>query len=156
MHLFLTFTCNQKLHFGTKYIKEWLDNDEWHNYYPEFHLLTTDDKFELQVPLDQSAVGLLLRNWMEVRKLFLEYLCESRSSPFSPVDSMFARDEYQGDTGNLPHIHLMMALKLGPMTSVLRDKLNVLVRVSICNMSDLMKYRNLLTMAFSSVSTIWM
>ena len=27
MHLFLTFTCNQKLYFGTKRIKEWLDND---------------------------------------------------------------------------------------------------------------------------------
>ena len=33
MHYFLTFTCNQKLHFGTSPIKCWIDGDKWkHNF----------------------------------------------------------------------------------------------------------------------------
>ena len=133
MHFFLTFTCNQKSHFGVKPIKQWLDNHEWNKFYPEFYSLSNSDKLELQVALDQSAAGLLLRNWMEIRKLFLEYLIESPTCPFSPVSSMFARDEYQGDTGNLSHIHLMLALKYEVMSRSLQDKLNDLVRASICD-----------------------
>ena len=31
--LFLLFTCNQRLHFGTKPIKEWIDNFKWQSYF---------------------------------------------------------------------------------------------------------------------------
>ena len=70
---------------------------------------------------------------MEIRKLFLKYLCENPTCPFSSVSSMFARDKYQGDTGNLSHIHLMLALKFEVMSRSLQNKVNDLVRASICD-----------------------
>ena len=33
MDLFLTFTCNQKEHFGIKHIREWIDSQEWQNHF---------------------------------------------------------------------------------------------------------------------------
>ena len=132
MHLFLTFTCNQKLHFGTQNIKKWLDNGDLDKHFPDFDDLPFFEKEEIVISLNQSSAGVMLRNWMEVRKLFLEYMCESSSSPFCPVDSMFARDEYQSDTGNLPHIHMMLCLKLeAELTEEQQDSLNDLVRAKI-------------------------
>ena len=57
--------------------------------------------------MTQAATPLLLRNWMETRILFLEYLYDSTTSSYAPVDVMWARDEYQDSVGNLPHIHLI-------------------------------------------------
>ena len=44
---------------------------------------------ELRKIMEQSAGGLILRVWMEVRKIFIEYLCTSKDSPFYPVDAIF-------------------------------------------------------------------
>ena len=44
---------------------------------------------------------------MEVCELFLDYLLESKSIPLHNVNDLFVRDEYQSDSGNLPHIHLL-------------------------------------------------
>ena len=35
MHYFLTFTCNQSKHFGTKMIKNWTDGTDWQYYFRE-------------------------------------------------------------------------------------------------------------------------
>ena len=33
--MFLTFTCNTKKHFGTKPIKEWIDDNAWKRNIPD-------------------------------------------------------------------------------------------------------------------------
>ena len=131
MHFFLTFTCNQAEHFGIAPIKGWLDGNKWKKYFPNYDFLSLDEQVEILRGLQQSAAVLLLRNWMEVRKMFLLYMCTSPTSPYYPVDAVFARDEYQNDAGNLPHIHMMLSLKTSEMTEDQIDKMDELVRASI-------------------------
>ena len=110
MDLFLTFTCNPKKHFGVKCIKLWFDSGDWKFNYPGFFQLTDFEQDEICRAVEQSSGGLILRNWMETRTLFLQYILISKSSCFKSVADIFARDEYQKDVGNLPHIHAMIRL----------------------------------------------
>ena len=109
---FYTTTVNQKEHFGVCCIKRWIDS---------IHTVLIE-KFEGYKDMDpewckevrtsvmQGSASLFLRNYMETRKIFTDYIYSSKSSPFYPVRSIFVRDEYQGDTGNLPHAHWMIEM----------------------------------------------
>ena len=108
--LFLTFMCNQSEHFGMFHIKRWIDDSLWERYYPGFESFSLDEQSEVGRGMKQSASGLLLCNWMEVRKIFIKYLYTSSTSPYHPSDALFSRDEYQSDAGNLPHMHMMISL----------------------------------------------
>ncbi len=44
MDFFLTFTCNQNDHFGMKFIKRWIDNDEWQKHFTLFDSYSHDEK----------------------------------------------------------------------------------------------------------------
>ena len=110
MDFFLTFTCNQKKHFGMSPLKEWVDSKEWIKHYPDYHDLNVFEREEIEKAVLQASGGLLLRNWQEVCKLFLDYLRKSPSSPYRKVLSIFARNEYQKEVGNLSHIHLMLQI----------------------------------------------
>ena len=137
MDLFLTFTCNQKEHFGIKHIREWIDSQEWQNHFIGFKSLFEHEKIEIKNALEQSSSGLFLRNWMEVRELFLDYLLQSKSSPLHNVSDLFARDEYQSDSGNLPHIHSMCKIDWDKLTNAQKSELDDLVRASII---DIIRY----------------
>ena len=108
---FLSFTCNMKLHFGTKPIKEWIDGIEWCKNFHAFGKLTEAEKMEITKSLEQAASSLLLRAWNESCRIFLDYLKLSPHSPFKDVDAFFARHEFQSSKGNLPHIHAMLKVK---------------------------------------------
>ena len=108
---FLSFTCNMKLHFGTKPIKAWIDGIEWCKNFYMFDKLTEAEKVEVTHSLSQAASSLLLRAWNESCRIFLDYLKLSPHSPFKAVDAFFARHEFQSSKGNLPHIHAMLKVK---------------------------------------------
>ena len=110
MGLFLTFTRNEKKHFGVKCIKLWVDSGDWKFNYPGFFRLTDLEQDEICRAVEQSSGGLILINWMETRALFLQYILKSKSSCFKSVADIFARDEYQQDKGNLSHIHAIIRL----------------------------------------------
>ena len=61
--------------------------------------------------VDKSAASFLLRNWQEICILFLNILLERKLTSLSPVGDIFKIYEYQKDTGNLPHIHMMLLIK---------------------------------------------
>ena len=63
---FLTFTCNQRDHFGTSNIKNWVDGDEWKSNYPNFYQLELDEQKEIQCAMIEASAGLLLRCCEEV------------------------------------------------------------------------------------------
>ena len=65
MHFFITLTCNQKLHFGTCCIKNWLDGDEWKHKWDGFFNLTHQEQREVHKQLVEAAGPTLLRIWME-------------------------------------------------------------------------------------------
>ena len=72
MDFFLTFTCNQKKHFGVKNVKEWIDSGAWKQYFKGFSDLTEFEVKEIEEAVIQSAPTLLLHNWQEVSKLFVD------------------------------------------------------------------------------------
>ena len=82
---FLTFTCNQKYHFGTSEIKNWIDSNEWKKHYPDFYLLGFDEQQEIENAITDASAGLLLHCWEEVFLLFINYLRKSKSSPFKKL-----------------------------------------------------------------------
>jgi hypothetical protein len=70
MDYFLTFTCNQKKHFGTKPIKHWLDSMDWCKHFPGYEKLTKREKKEIEVAIRQSSATLFLRVWNKVTNFF--------------------------------------------------------------------------------------
>ena len=86
--------------------------------------MSNEEKEEVTQGLQQSASCLILRCWMEVRKIFILYLYTSSTSPYHPSEAIFSRDEYQSDTGNLPHIHLMISLDVESMSVEQKNKMS--------------------------------
>ena len=133
MDYFITLTCNQLKHFGTSIIKEFIDSSDWHQYYTNFAKLNHSEQEEITSLLSQAASGLILRNWQEVCKLFIQYLRRSRNSPFRRVGSIFARNEYQATNGNLSHIHLMLQVRWDLLSNEERIFVKNLIRGSVGN-----------------------
>ena len=128
---FLTYTCNQRTHFGTAPIKTWIDDGLWKKHYPGFNDLEPDEKKEIEEAMVESSAGMLLRVWEETFLLFIEYLCKSTTSPFRKVNAIFARKEYQSSKGNLSHAHMMICLMWELMNEDKRTFVNDLIRASI-------------------------
>ena len=133
MHFFLTFTVNQLEHFGVKVVKQWIDGNIWTDYYEEYTDLTIKGKEIIRKAMHQAAAPILLRNWMETRTFLIDYIYGSPLSPYHPVQAIFARDEYQKDKGNLPHIHLILSVSMEKLSMAQREKLDSLIRASVCS-----------------------
>eukprot|EP00957_Ditylum_brightwellii_P011649 880090-Ditylum_brightwellii.AAC.1 len=97
---FLTFTCNQAKHFGMKFLKLYLATGKWKECYPDFYKKTVSEQEEIAIAMEHAFGSIIFRQWIQVRKLFLEYLLHSITSKIGPVANIFARDEYQKDSGN--------------------------------------------------------
>ena len=65
---FLTSTENMSENFGLSPIKQWLDSGDWIENFPDFHELLPHNQEELVNGMNQAAMGLFTRNWMEVKK----------------------------------------------------------------------------------------
>lgn len=130
---FLTFTCNQKKHFGTSIIKEWIDSNNWKDEYPDYENMSNAHQNEIESALNQSSQGLLLRSWEEVSSLFIDLLKNSNKSPFFKTFALFARKEYQKDVGNLSHTHAMLKVNWESLSITEREFVHLLIRASICD-----------------------
>ena len=128
---FATYTDNQKKHFGTAPIREWIDRKGWSKSYPDYVLLPTHSKEEIDTSMRQSAAGVMLRVWEEVSKLFMDYLKKSKYSPFKKVGSLFGRKEYQPSSGNVSHTHLILEVLFHLLTVQERAFVEDLIRASV-------------------------
>ena len=135
--LFVTMTCNQREHFGIKSIKRYVDDGEAVNNYIRYHKeqfplekpLSGDAKKEVQKAFQEASIALTVRNWMEVRKIIMRYILKSPELPMgSQVEKLFVRDEYQGDAGNLSHLHMLITLLKGYDTAEGRALIQALIR----------------------------
>ena len=97
---------------------------------PYFHDLDSDPKDEICNQICQESSNLILRNWMEVRQLLLQYIYKSIYSPFCPCKTIFARDEYQDFVGNLPHIYALIRMNRDQMTQAQKAKIDKLIQGS--------------------------
>ena len=113
--LFFSVTVNQSKLPGLQHIKEWLDSSDWQQNFSNFHhTMSKADVSEIENQVNQAAAGVLLRNWLEIRKRFIDYLINSSENVMLTIIKLFARDEYQ-DAGkgpaNLSHIHMLICTK---------------------------------------------
>ena len=130
MYYFLTFRCNQKLHFGTSTIKNWIYGDEWKKKFYDFHNRPIWEQREIHDQLIQAAGPLLLRNWVETIFFLIQYFKSIKSSPYFPTDSIFVRDEYQDTKGNLPHIHSILSIEFDKLSVEQKERFDDIIRSS--------------------------
>ena len=117
--LFVTLTCNQREHFGIRKIKRYIDDgDALINYkkylkktFPNEPTLSVKSQKEVQRSFQEASRTLTVRNWMEIRLILLRYIRKSPEKPLGDVIKLFVRDEYQGDAGNLSHMHMLVTLR---------------------------------------------
>ena len=134
--LFLTATCNQSKHFGIWFIKDWIDSgralESYKKYlqeeFPALRALSDRACLEVQLSLHEAAHNLIVRHWLEVKRFILEYLLHSPKWPLGKVTRLFSRDEYQGELGNLPHMHMLVTLEKDYTTEEGRASIQHLVR----------------------------
>jgi hypothetical protein len=101
---FVTFTCNQRDHFGLKKITSWLTGDE---IIEEFQkdIISYDDKLRLRETLQENSAVLITRQWTKVATLFMTYIAKSSEEPLGKIKDILWRFEHQEPVGNPPHIH---------------------------------------------------
>jgi hypothetical protein len=103
-NIFLTFTCNQKLHPGVKHLHKFKESMEWIGFISGYLRMSLREKEEIKRLYELANGAILGRVWYEVRRIFLRYLMFSKTSMFRRVKKSFWRDEYQDCSGNLCHI----------------------------------------------------
>ena len=114
-------------------MKRWIDGNLWSDGYKGYNNLIKKEKELIKHSIQQAAAPILLRNWMETRILLINYIYSSPKSPYAPVEAIFARDEYQKDKGNLPHIHLILSVQMEKLNDQQKKKLDNIIRASVCS-----------------------
>jgi hypothetical protein len=108
---FVTHTLSMGTHFGIKIIWDWLVSDDLLRIVCD-GTESEEERSLLQEALINSAGVLLLRSWMEMAHVWLDYITKSPEEPIGKVTQYVFRFELQdGDKphskqrANLPHIH---------------------------------------------------
>ena len=119
---FYTHTANALDHFGVSQIKRWIEGDD------VMDLLcdggeTTAERKEIRQSIRQAASLPLLRNWVEVSILYMDYVANSDEKPLGNVEHIWWRFEFQDSVGNLPHIHALIWLEDGESPEVTNDRI---------------------------------
>jgi len=109
---FYTHTCSMKTHFGMKLIWDWLLSDEIVNSYCSADLHESDSEREdLRKNIVEGNGVLLLRAWMEMMHIWINYITHSPEQPIGEVDQFLFRMELQDAKANLPHLHALIWTK---------------------------------------------
>jgi PIF1 helicase. len=152
--LFLTFTCNQQLHPGVKHLHKFKESMEWNGFIPGYLRMSLREKEEIKRSYELAYGAILGRVWYEVRRIFLRYLTFSKTSVFRRVKKSFWRDEYQDCSGNLCHIHGLVALDKEDLSD--EDFLEFICNLQKCNLAEIFETNNLQKYVDLGVfSSIW-
>lgn len=107
---FLTYTCNQSDHPGICHLHKWKESQEWTKTLDGYHYLPNCHKEDIKISMEMAYSHMLTRCWLEVRRFWLQFIIYSTSTMLGKVTHAFFRDEYQECSGNLSHIHGLIAL----------------------------------------------
>ncbi len=123
---FYTHTCNQEDHFGIRNIKKWIDSYELESIIISKinaikGLTENIERYrdELKKSIIQSSAVIMLRNWMEVSTIWMDYIKTSKERPLGKVKQIWWRHEYQDTKGNLSHIHALIWNESEPIEETL-------------------------------------
>ena len=89
---------------------------------------------EIDDAINQASAGLMLQIWVEVSKLFLEFITKSAHSPCCNVKATFARREYESNSGNLTHSHIIIAINKKELSNEQIEFVNNLACGSVFDM----------------------
>jgi len=79
--------------------------------------------------------------WYEVRRIFLRHLTFNKTSVFCTVKKSFWSDEYQDCSGNLCHIHELVALDKEDLSD--EEFLEFVCNLQKCNLAKIFEMNNL-------------
>jgi predicted GIY-YIG superfamily endonuclease len=127
---FLTLTANQSAHPGLAFLHAWKNSKEWTKNFPNYESLSGFEKAELDRAMEHAYGVHVYNNWNAVKYLFLRYI-KQQLSILRVVVAIFARDEYQADSGNLPHNHLILAIDKSTMNGDAENFIQDLIRTSV-------------------------
>ena len=104
---FYTHTCSMKTHYGMKILWDWLAGEEiMTEVLGEFGM--SDERSKTRRNIIDAAGVLLLRAWMEVIYIWVNYITNSPERPIGRVIHFLFRMELQDAKANLPHLHSML------------------------------------------------
>ena len=107
---FVTLTCNQSEHPGIRHLNLWKDSKGWTDMVEDYEKLSYLCKEDVDRSFEMAYTSVLNRTWLEVRKLILQFITYSSTFLLKRAVEVFFRDEYQEKSGNLCHIHGLIAL----------------------------------------------
>ena len=110
-HKFTTITANHSQSPGLKPIHEWKVKEGWSDMFPNWKTMNCFDKIEIKMGIEEQSGPILLRVWLEIRALFLAHMKQENNFIGPMHEVIFGRDEYQSGMGNLPHLHIVDALR---------------------------------------------
>jgi hypothetical protein len=89
--------------------KRWIDSPKFKQILIERNPEVTVDKIsELVESIAQASCVTIVRYWMEVAEIHMLYVAKSPERPFEMVKTIWWRHKYQGEKGNLSHIHCLL------------------------------------------------
>lgn len=115
--LFVTYTCNQSSHPGICHLHKWKESKKWTKQVKDYNQFSSFQKDDIDKSMEMAYSNLLTRSWLEVRKLWLQFIIYSTTTKLGRVSHAFFRDEYQECAGNLSHIHGLFGLHRGAMNN---------------------------------------
>ena len=113
--LFLTLTCNQRLHPGVAPLLSSIEN-----YFKNC-------SEEIKEESIRSFMSTIVRCWSRSMKYLVSLLLHSKENLLGKIIKIWARAEFQTTKGNLPHYHILLWVEYVPM--ILKILYNVQVQV---------------------------
>ena len=101
---FHTHTCSLKEGFGMRLIWNWLSSEELLDSICDGSEDVAERAFLRKGIIDSAGV-FVLRAWMEINIVWLEYICNSPDQPLGEVTKFASRAELQEAKANPPHFH---------------------------------------------------
>ena len=82
-----------------------------------YNKMTHQQKQEVKQSFEMAYSSILNQAWLEVRKFVLEFITYLTATVLKRVAQVFFRDEFQEKSGNLSHIHGLIAVQKGDMNN---------------------------------------
>jgi len=134
--VFVTLTLNASKHPGVCHLYKWKESMGWTKHVENWDYLTDEQKYEVKQSFEMAYTCILNRNWLETRKLLLDFIIHSARTILGKecLDAFF-RDEYQESSANVCHLHGLMSLSKKDMSNEeFKEFICSLQRNAVCDL----------------------